>query len=545
MLTSDIMYESVSIEKVTTDKKTVETTTRGSGSVSPDNQGSIKACPTDSVENSPTEKPAKGRKMKEVCSVFRRVWKAVKRPFHCCDPNSVVRLTPELNQDDSELMPAPSPFRITPTAATDAADPELMHLPGQVCEDVESLCVPGPSWTEQTLDTDLADPESSPVADPSSSDLGDEKPKKRRKRKAVHAFFRRFRKAVKHLFPCRDSKRVQHSTPQVDLDDSEMKLADGTISVEPEPGCQTRSDQVCSDLQSPSVQVASPDPATPVLSRVSDSSDLEISLDCGSRVSFFVVGELLGQGSFGMVYEGSHIFSDRIKVAMKYIHKHQADRYLDVAGHSKPVLAEVAMLLRLGQPPLCPNVIKLHDWIENKRSFVLIMEYPEPCHTLNQHIMYSDDMNEGKARWLIRQLIQAVKHCIDRGVLHGDIHTGNILVTDPSLKLKLIDFGCAHPISCEGNLSSEYRGAPLCTPPEVIRNTTFHANPAYVWAIGVVLFEILHGYLPFESQDEILRGYVQAKLTLSSENVKKGKKSKAVYVIYTILIQCLSKFYLR
>ncbi|XP_016134286.1 serine/threonine-protein kinase pim-1-like [Sinocyclocheilus grahami] len=174
------------------------------------------------------------------------------------------------------------------------------------------------------------------------------------------------------------------------------------------------------------------------------------------------------------------------------------------------------MLLRLGQLPLCPKVIKLHDWIENKRSFVLIMEYPEPCHTLNQHIMYSDNMNEGKARWLICQLIQAVKHCIDREVFHGDIHTGNILLTDPSLELKLIDFGCAHPISSEGNLSSEYRGAPLCTPPEVIRNTTFHANPAYVWAVGAVLFEILHGYLPFESQDKILRGYVQAKPTLSS-----------------------------
>lgn len=67
-------------------------------------------------------------------------------------------------------------------------------------------------------------------------------------------------------------------------------------------------------------------------------------------------------------------------------------------------------------------------------------------------------MNEGKARWLICQLVQAVKHCVDRGVFHGDIHTGNILVTNPSLELKLIDFGCAYPISSEGLLSSEYRG---------------------------------------------------------------------------------------
>ncbi len=53
-LTSDIMSDSVSVEEVTTDKKPVETTTGGSGSVSSDNQGGMKACPTDSVENSPT-----------------------------------------------------------------------------------------------------------------------------------------------------------------------------------------------------------------------------------------------------------------------------------------------------------------------------------------------------------------------------------------------------------------------------------------------------------------------------------------------------------
>ncbi|XP_043108183.1 serine/threonine-protein kinase pim-1-like [Puntigrus tetrazona] len=206
------------------------------------------------------------------------------------------------------------------------------------------------------------------------------------------------------------------------------------------------------------------------------------------------------------------------------------------------------MLLRLGKSPLCPNVIKLHEWVEYKRSFVLIFEYPQPCHTLHQHIKNSSDINEEKARWIIRQLIQAVQHCYDRGVFHGDMHSGNILVTETSLKLKLIDFGCAYPISSEGNLSSEYRGmfrvtiaecsvidhgivflitavlnaknvslagAALCTPPEVMQHATFHANPAYVWAVGLVLFEILHGYLPFETHAKILHGCVQIKPTLS------------------------------
>lgn len=84
-----------------------------------------------------------------------------------------MRLIPQPDQDDSELMPAITTIRLTPTADTDPADPEPVCLPGQVCEDVESLCVPGPSRMEKPLDTDVADPESSPVADPSSSDLGD------------------------------------------------------------------------------------------------------------------------------------------------------------------------------------------------------------------------------------------------------------------------------------------------------------------------------------------------------------------------------------
>lgn len=105
-----------------------------------------------------------------------------------------------------------------------------------------------------------------------------EKTKKGRKRKAVHAFFRRLRKTVKHLFLCRDSTRTPVEVP------SEMKSVDDDIPVEPEPEpvCLSRSEQVCAALQSStSVQAADADQDAPVLMHVSDSSDSEISLDCG------------------------------------------------------------------------------------------------------------------------------------------------------------------------------------------------------------------------------------------------------------------------
>ncbi|XP_043091991.1 serine/threonine-protein kinase pim-2-like [Puntigrus tetrazona] len=495
------MSDSVSI-KETADKKPVKATTRDSGSASSDNAGPVKVCPSNDVENSPTEKPAKGKKMKGACAVFRRVWKAVKRPFFCCDPNRVVNITPQPDQDDSELTPVPSPPRIAPTAN---ADPEPMCLPGQVCEDVceESSCVPGPSRSEQIPDVEMANSESSPVADPSCSDLGDEKLKKWRKGKAVRAFFRRFRKAVKHLLLCRDSKIVRSSTPQVDPD-SDEDLADCAISFESEPSCQTGSDQASEALQSPPpVQEA-------------------------SRAPVFLLGDFLGRGSYGKVYEATYLVGDKTTVAVKYIRKRQSDHYLHLAGHSKPVLAEVAMLLRLGKPPLCPNVIKFHEWTEEKNSAVLIMEYPKPCCTLNEYIKRSKPINEEKACLLIRQLIQALKHCVDRRVFHGDIHTGNILVTPTTLELKLIDFGCAQLIHRGGNLSSQYRGATLCTPPEVMRDSTFHAGPAYVWAVGMMLFQILHGYLPFKSKDKILCNCTPVIRTLSSDLVCEDVESSGV-----------------
>ncbi|XP_043091985.1 LOW QUALITY PROTEIN: serine/threonine-protein kinase pim-3-like [Puntigrus tetrazona] len=315
--------------------------------------------------------------------------------------------------------------------------------------------VPGPSRSEQIPDVEMADPESSPVADPPV---------------LIWVMI------------------VRSSTPQVDPD-SDEDLADCAISFEPEPSCQTGSDQ------------ASEAPV-PTCAR--------------------------GRGSYGKVYEATYLVGDKTTVAVKYIRKRQSDHYLQLAGHSKPVLAEVAMLLRLGKPPLCPNVIKFHEWTEEKNSVVLIMEYPKPCCTLNEYIKRSKPINEEKACLLIRQLIQALKHCRDRRVFHNDIHTKNILVTPTTLELKLIDFGHAQLINHGGNLSSQYRGPTLCTPPEVMRDSTFHAGPAYVWAVGMILFRILHGYLPFKSKDKILCNCTPVIRTLSPDLVCEDVESSGV-----------------
>ncbi|XP_073799031.1 uncharacterized protein isoform X1 [Danio rerio] len=357
------------------------------------------------------------------------------------------------------------------TALNGHVDTELVCLPGQVCEDPQPISVHGPSNTKKMMDADSACPESPPsVQDPSKIDGTDEKPKKGRKWKRVSAFFKRVWKAAKRPFLCCDTDVVQRFTPQ------------------PEPELE---------------------------------SDPDLDSEClpgqgGFDLSQFEVGDLIGKGAFGEVYVASHKRRKRVKVALKCMMKSQEDRYLDVDGHSTPVLAEVAMMLRLMNAPRCPNIIRLHDWVELEDNFVLILEYAESCQTLLQYIKDTGDIEENQARRLMRQLIRAVMFCTEHGVFHGDIHTANILVTLPRLELKLIDFGCAQPITHKPFNKSDYRGAGHGMPPEALRGRVFHANPAYVWTIGIMLYEIMHGRLAFCNRQSLMFGSIQINPRLST-----------------------------
>ncbi|XP_073780043.1 uncharacterized protein isoform X2 [Danio rerio] len=369
-----------------------------------------------------------------------------------------------------ESLAVPGPSRFKTTTIADHVEPEQMRPPVQVCEDPQLLSVPGPSNIKKTTDADSVSPESpSSVQDPSKIDGTDEKPKKGRKGKRVSAFFKRVWKAAKLPF--------LHFTPQPEL--------------EPDPDLES----VCLPGQ---------------------LSEEASGLTRGFDLSQFEVGDMIGDGTFGEVYVASHKRSKSVKVALKCMVKSQEDRYLDVDGHSTPVLAEVAMMLRLMNAPRCPNIIRLHDWVELENNFVLILEYAESCQTLHQYIRDTVDIEENQARRLMRQLIRAVMFCAERGVFHGDIHTANILVTQPRLELKLIDFGCAQPITHKPFNRSDYRGAGNCMPPEALRCRVFHANPAYVWTLGITLYEIMHGRLAFNNRQSIMFGSIQIHPRLST-----------------------------
>ncbi|TRY92389.1 hypothetical protein DNTS_028231 [Danionella cerebrum] len=115
---------------------------------------------------------------------------------------------------------------------------------------------------------------------------------------------------------------------------------------------------------------------------------------------------LLGAGCYGSVFKGVHREDSSKKAAIKCINTYGIESYHEVEGEARPVLAEVAMMLRLGTS--CTNIIHLHDWMENSTGYILVLEFPERCKTLDSYLEDSLSIDEPTALQFMRQLLKAV-----------------------------------------------------------------------------------------------------------------------------------------
>ncbi|XP_073729731.1 uncharacterized protein [Misgurnus anguillicaudatus] len=183
------------------------------------------------------------------------------------------------------------------------------------------------------------------------------------------------------------------------------------------------------------------------------------------------------------------------QVAIKQIPKQKNESTLQIPGYPKPLITEVALLLKLGEAPSCPNVIQMYDWYETKHFYTLMLEYPLHSESLRDFVTSHRGLSENTARHLMRQAVLAVQHCLDNGVFHTNIHPGNFLVQQSTMTLKLIDFGDGHYLTHDDVCDSDdFTGALGCTPPEIYKK--FRAVPANVWALGSVLYFMVLGDYP-------------------------------------------------
>ncbi|XP_062864444.1 serine/threonine-protein kinase pim-1-like [Trichomycterus rosablanca] len=251
--------------------------------------------------------------------------------------------------------------------------------------------------------------------------------------------------------------------------------------------------------------------------------------------SRYTVGELLGKGGCGSVYEGVRkVDGNQVSVAMKYVVKDEHLRFTRIPGETELLPVEVALMRMVSRPPASPYVLKLLEWFDTPERCILILERPVPCVDLYQLMLKTGRLRMQFARHVMRQVVLAVLHCRDRGVLHRDIKRQNVLLNTETLEVKLIDFGCGDLLKDTPYYT--YSGTWEYSPPEWITKQKYYGCPATVWSLGVLLFFLVCGRLPFRSKKEITKGRLVFKPGVSDacchliEQCLKKKPSKRLTI---------------
>ncbi len=126
------------------------------------------------------------------------------------------------------------------------------------------------------------------------------------------------------------------------------------------------------------------------------------------------------------------------------------------------------------------------------------MEYVS-CGDLLSFVRKRSKLNEKIAKFIFRQIIEALNYIHLKGIVHRDIKLDNILI-DLNNTIKVCDFGVSKQMK-KGEIIYDQCGTPAYIAPEILKNEGFQGGAADIWSAGIVLYAMVQGRVPFFSKD--------------------------------------------
>jgi hypothetical protein len=231
---------------------------------------------------------------------------------------------------------------------------------------------------------------------------------------------------------------------------------------------------------------------------IARGSLLATALQPGQKIAGrYTIEREIGRGGMGAVYlAADEKLAER--VALKIINSAMA---VDAAAAADRFRREVSAARKVTHP----NVIRIHDLIEDGPLLLLSMEYVEGM-TLSAYLQRLNVLRVDEARLLLGQICDGVAAAHAAGVVHRDLKPSNVLL-DAQRRVKVIDFGLAKATFMAGMTATGLIvGTPEYMAPEQVRGLPCDARTD-VYSLGALAYHVFTGRPPFAGETPIAIGF--------------------------------------
>ncbi|MDD6602938.1 MAG: Stk1 family PASTA domain-containing Ser/Thr kinase [Eubacteriales bacterium] len=206
----------------------------------------------------------------------------------------------------------------------------------------------------------------------------------------------------------------------------------------------------------------------------------------------YEVQEIIGVGGMSVVYKAYDNVDDRI-VAIKIL----KDEFLNNDEFKRRFKNESKAIALLSHP----NIVQIYDVNFGEKLQYIVMEYIDGI-TLKEYINKQGAITWNDALFFMTQILRAVQHAHDKGIVHRDIKPQNIILLRNG-NIKVTDFGIARfSRSDTKTLTEQAIGSVHYIAPEQAKGE-FTDEKADIYSLGVVLYEMLSGTVPFEADSAV------------------------------------------
>ncbi|KIY72306.1 Pkinase-domain-containing protein [Cylindrobasidium torrendii FP15055 ss-10] len=222
-------------------------------------------------------------------------------------------------------------------------------------------------------------------------------------------------------------------------------------------------------------------------------------------VGNYTLGRVIGEGAYGKVRMGTHRLTST-RVAIKQI--------------PKSVSATLTREIHHHRQLHHPNITQMYEVIATESSVWIVTELCSGGE-LFDYLVEKGRLSEEETKVMFGQLCLAVAYTHEKGIVHRDLKLENVLL-DERCRVKLGDFGFTREFE-RGALMETFCGTTGYAAPEMLQGKKYTGPEVDVWSLGVIMYTLLTGTLPFDDDDEsvmrdkIIRGEFEDPEWLSIE----------------------------